>query len=63
MKKIESENIAIAIGVCAALADKAYSFDANGVDNQSDEWKALRHAIHYLKNAIEDVSREEVTYE
>lgn len=60
MKKIESENIALAIGVCAAMSDMAYE---HGKDTQSDEWHALRHAVYYLKDRLEAVASEEVTYE
>jgi hypothetical protein len=57
---IESENIVVAIGVCSALADKAY--DVNKPE-QSKRWEALRSAIYYLVESVEEVAKAEVTYE
>lgn len=59
MRKIEAENVALAIGVCSAMSDMAYRPNA---ETQSEEWHALRHAVFYLKDRLEVIASEEVTY-
>lgn len=60
MKKIESENLVVAIGVCSALADDAYDVKK---DVQSERWSAMRSAVYFLADALERTAKDEVTYE
>lgn len=55
---IETENIAVAIGVCAALAAEAYKVN---LDTQSGEWHSLRSAVYHLTEALARQAEKDVT--
>ena len=53
---IASENLVIALGVVAEIADKIYA-----IYKDSDEWKEFRHVVEVLRGEIEKSAKNEVT--
>lgn len=55
---MKSHQIADAIGVLSALADKHWTPDV-GAEGQSDKWTALRTSVYHLKDELEEMAKKE----